>query len=441
MGSQGKPNRDNTPAEPDSAGTESVGTFAEDDDTEPIRFPDLPPGTVVAGRYAVRAVLGRGGYAVVYRADDTLTGKSVALKVLREDRLGRMALKRLAREAETAKQFQHERLVKVLDSGVTGENAFLAMELIEGQTLRARREEGPLATNEAVDIARDVLEALKALHRAGVVHRDVKPSNILLDRDGRAKLADFGLVTRWNDDQSKATQSHAIVGTVEYVSPEQALGDDLDGRSDLYSLGVVLFEMLSGAPLHGARSSLGMLVAHLTKPAPDIRATRENVPDWLAAVVARLLEKDRNRRYPSAEAALKDLEARRPPRPSAFSWKKRLTLTAAALASSMVLFLAWQLATPRAALISADVKGGVLRGLDARGEVLWTWSPGEPLKDGYYSTPEPQPQLRVRVADLEGDGRNEVLLIAAPKEGAGNELFVFESDIDTEVINSESIVS
>lgn len=434
MSSSGKPPEKGPGPGAASAGTESVASFSDEDLHEPADASTLPPGTLVADRYSVVSVLGRGGYAVVYLARDEATGLNVALKVLKADRVSPTGRRRMARESEAAMQFDHDRLVRVLDSGSTGETVFLAMEVVDGGTLRDRLSAGAMAVHDVVRIATDVLSGLAALHRRGIVHRDVKPSNILLDQQGRAKLADFGLVTRWNDDQSRATQSHAIVGTLEYVSPEQALGENLDGRSDLYAMGVVIFEMLSGRPPHGSRSSLGTLVAHLTKPAPDVRLSGESVPEWLAVVVARLLAKSRNERYANAEAVLADLQSQQPAplaRGGRAGW--RAAGLAAGLLVCVLLVLGWRARPSRPKAVppnvhSAEVRSGVLRALDNKGEVLWAHALGVTLDDKQYAPAGTIIAPRLRVADLEGDGQNEVLIVAENTPTGLLELHAFNSD-------------
>lgn len=415
-----------------SADTESVSSFADDEDMDALpASATLAEGSVVAGRYTVHSLLGRGGYAVVYRAQDEVTGTPVALKVLRADKVSAAGRNRMAREAEAALQFDDERLVRVLDSGSLGDTVYLAMELVEGETLRDRLRAGPLSAPETVKIALDVLGGLSALHRRGIVHRDVKPSNILLDRQHRAKLADFGLVTRWNDDQSRATQSHAIVGTLEYVSPEQALGEPLDGRSDLYAMGIVLFEMLSGKPPHESRSSLGTLVAHLTRPAPDVRISGERVPEWLAAVVARLLAKSRDERYPSAEAVLKDLTNETSTRARArHGQSSRVWVVAAGLVLCALLFLGWRARPgPKPPNVrTAEVEGAILKARDLNGNLLWAQD--LPVSEGVaLSGSDDVGSLgRLRVVDLDGDGLNEVALSAPGAPESLLEVTVFNSD-------------
>ena len=259
----------------------------------------------------MRGVLGMGGSAVVYEAFDRELKRRVALKVLRTDRTSEASLKRFRREVAIARDAAGSRLVRVFDIGQAGDTVFLTMELVEGESLRELLARGPLAPERAVEIGAEVLRALADLHALGIVHRDVKPGNILLATTGEVKLADFGLARHWEGTETRVTETEGLVGTVEYLSPEQALGDLLDARSDLYSFGVVLFEMLAGkVPLRGD-SAIGTIVAHIRQEPPDVRKLRPQAPAWLAGVVTRLLAKDRERRYATAADVLADLEARK----------------------------------------------------------------------------------------------------------------------------------
>ncbi|MCA1732790.1 MAG: protein kinase, partial [Acidobacteria bacterium] len=202
----------------------------------------LAPGTSVGGRYRIEGVLGSGGYAVVYVAFDRELERMVALKILRPERASGEGLMRFRREVAVARGISSPRLVRVFDIGASDNAIYLTMELIEGESLKERLRRGPLTVEESIGISSAILEGLDALHSAGVIHRDVKPGNVLLGRSGEIKLADFGLA-RSELETSGVTHSGALLGTSEYVSPEQALGRDIEARSDLYSLGILMYEL------------------------------------------------------------------------------------------------------------------------------------------------------------------------------------------------------
>ena len=333
-------------------------------------------GTALGSRFEIGEVRGVGGSAVVYSAFDRELKQEVALKVLRADRTSPEALTRLKREVAVARQAASPRLVRVYDIDATGESVFLTMEDVPGGSLKDRLAEGLPPLEEALRIAGEVLEGLAVLHGLGIVHRDVKPGNVLLDARGSVKLADFGLARRLEVDETRATSVNAFVGTVDYVSPEQALGRELDGRSDLYSFGVTLFEMLTGGIPFRRDSAIGTALAHVKDPPPRLRSVRPDAPAWLEAYVARLLAKSPDERYPTAEAALAYLAARRAtaiPRPGR---KRTVLFTAAALAAA-----AWAAASLLPRLLASPVpvrfasSGDGLRGIvavDAAGRALWT---------------------------------------------------------------------
>lgn len=332
------------------------------------------PGAEIGSRYEVRRVLGRGGSAVVYGVFDRELKRDVALKVLRSDRMDEAALKRFRREAAVARDADSPLLARVFDIGRAGETVFLTMELVVGESLRDRLLRGPLPEEEAVALASSVLRALAVLHARGVVHRDVKPGNILLPEAGGLKLADFGLARRWERDESRATETDALVGTVEYLAPEQALGHDVDARSDLYTLGVLLFEMLTGRLPFPGKTPLGVLASRLSEPAPDVREVRPKTPAWLAAVIARLLEKDPERRYASAEAALHDLEGHRVSRrPFRAPARPRVAAAAAAVLvlAGLGVLAASYARRPRLAQLLPRSDSGAMA-VDARGRTLWS---------------------------------------------------------------------
>lgn len=335
------------------------------------------PGTEVGRRYEIRSVLGTGGSASVYAAWDRDLKRLVALKALRHDRMTETALKRFRREVAVARDADSPRLVRVYDVGEAGETVFLTMELVEGESLRQRLGREPLETREALRIAGEVLRALGDLHRLGIVHRDVKPGNILLGCDGLVKLADFGLARHWDGGDTRATETEGLVGTMEYLAPEQALGRPVDARTDLYAFGVVLYEMLSGTVPFVSESVLGGVVARLRDQAPDIRQVRPGVSPWLAAVVAKTLERDPRERYGSADEVLADLETERKPRSSWFRGGLRRPLAVTAAVGAVALAGAWLsvkgLPRSRSAppQLRTDGSWGV-RAVDETGRILWT---------------------------------------------------------------------
>ncbi len=333
------------------------------------------PGTSVGSRFEIRDVRGVGGSAVVYSAFDRELRQTVALKVLRADRTSPASLTRLKREVAIARQAASPRLVRVFDIDTSGESVFLTMEDLPGGSLKEKLADGPLPLEEALRIGGEILEGLAALHGLGIVHRDVKPGNVLFTDGGGVKLADFGLARRYEVDETRATSMDAIVGTVEYLSPEQALGRELDGRSDLYSFGVTLFEMLTGGVPFRRDSTIGTALAHVKDPAPRLRTVRPDAPRWLEEYLSRLLEKDPDARYPSAEAAAADLAARTaalgPRRRSARRRRAALLLAAAAaLVAGILLAPRLLVPAPLARLVTPS-EGSGLRALDAAGRILW----------------------------------------------------------------------
>ena len=376
------------------------------------------PGTEIGRRYEVRSVLGTGGSAVVYEAFDRELKRRVALKVLRTDRTSESALKRFRREVAVARDAASPRLVRVFDIGQAGDTVFLTMELVEGESLRDLLLRGPLAPERAAEVGAEVLRALGDLHALGIVHRDVKPGNVLLAEGGGLKLADFGLARHWEGTETRVTETEGLVGTVEYLSPEQALGDVLDARSDLYAVGVVLFEMLAGrVPLRGD-SAIGTVVAHIRQEPPDVRKLRPEVPAWLAAVVGRLLAKDRDHRYATAADVLADLAARRATRgPRRWS---RIAATAGAaaalllLAAALVPSLPWN--RPRFSHLASDGTR-TTRALDTEGRTLWSRSGA--IVGQELLVARTGPRGAVEVVALEGGepGKEKTLLFLDPASG------------------------
>jgi serine/threonine protein kinase len=276
----------------------------------------LAAGTRLAGRYRIAGLLGVGGMGMVYRAEDEELGLPVAVKVLRPDLAeDRRRLTRFKQELVLARRVSHPNVVRTHDLGSDGDLVFLTMDFVAGRSLgELLAAEGRLPVERAVAIARQLAAALAAAHEAGVVHRDLKPGNVLIDEAGRAAISDFGIARALGS--AGPTIPGSVVGTLDYMAPEQALGGEVDGRADLYALGILLYEMLTGDLPFAGGSSMEMLAQRLTGAPRDLRASRAEVPPHLASVVRRLLQREPARRHQSARELLADLDgpgrARRP---------------------------------------------------------------------------------------------------------------------------------
>ncbi|MBC7670929.1 MAG: protein kinase [Polaromonas sp.] len=317
-----------------------------------------PPDPMIgcfAGRFRIISLLGRGGMGIVYRAHDERLNRDVALKVLPPHAVaGPSAAERFLSEARTAGALAHPNVCTVHEIGETDDGRpYIAMTLYEGETLRERLARGPLPARDAAATARELTRALGAAHARRIVHRDVKPGNVILGHDGVARLLDFGLA-RFGD--ACITATGATPGTIAYMSPEQAAGSRLDHRSDLWSLGVVLHEMLAGARPFHAGSDRAVLAAILHGEAAPLSAAEPPVPPALQRIVARLLRKVPEERYPDAAAVEADLDAAladdavaRSPGPSRAAAppsrsRRRLSVAGATLAGALALAAAIPLA-------------------------------------------------------------------------------------------------
>jgi tRNA A-37 threonylcarbamoyl transferase component Bud32 len=265
--------------------------------------------STLCGRYHLERLIGSGGMAQVWEATDLVLGRRVAVKVLHPHLAVDEALvARFRQEAVAAARLSHPGIVGVYDTCSDGVNEAIVMELLDASTLRQHLDEhGPLDAETTVRIALRLLDALEAAHRAGLVHRDVKPSNILLCRDGRVKIADFGIAKA--DDQTELTQEGTLVGTATYLAPEQLLGGQVDGRTDLYSLGIVLYECLTGRVPFRGETGAAVALARLHSDPVDPRRVRADVPVRLSVPIMRVLSRDPDQRYDSAadlRAALLD---------------------------------------------------------------------------------------------------------------------------------------
>ena len=297
--------------------TPSAGPISE---AMAARLTPSDPSVVLGTPYHLGKKLGEGASGVVWEAEHVELGRKVALKVLApEHSSSQAALERFRREARAVAQLSHPNLVQILDFGKSLDGrVFLAMELLEGQTLDARLSAGPVGWREAVRLAIEATQALSAAHGAGLVHRDIKPQNLMLTESGDLKLLDFGVATALTEgsdrkptDKERALRGFAVFGTPEYMAPEQVAGDDVDGRTDLYALGCVLYEMLTGARAFDGASSIVVMGKQLreTPMPPRVRVPGREIPAAVETIVIRAMAKKPEHRFASADelrAALQD---------------------------------------------------------------------------------------------------------------------------------------
>jgi eukaryotic-like serine/threonine-protein kinase len=265
--------------------------------------------TVFNGRYELQRRLARGGMADVFLARDRMLDRPVAIKVLFPDLASDPSfVERFRREAQAAANLNHPNIVGIYDWGQQDDTYFIVMEYVDGRSLAdVIRTEGKLDADRAADIANDVAAALGSAHRSGVVHRDVKPGNVLITSDGQVKVADFGIATVLSDTNTDLTRAGTVMGTATYFAPEQAQGRPVDARSDLYSLGVVLYEMLVGRPPFKGDTPLAVAIKHVQDQAVPPRNAGANVAESLEAITMKLLAKNPQNRYPSADDLRADL--------------------------------------------------------------------------------------------------------------------------------------
>ncbi|MCL6593421.1 MAG: Stk1 family PASTA domain-containing Ser/Thr kinase, partial [Alicyclobacillus sp.] len=266
---------------------------------------------LLGGRYDLQEEIGGGGMAVVYRALDTLLGRQVAVKMLRTQYASdEEFVQRFRREAQSAARLSHANIVNLYDVGVSAEGQYyLVMEYIDGPTLKAViRARAPLPVKEAVDIAMQVCDALQHAHNHGIIHRDIKPHNILLTQSGQVKVADFGIARANTGNTITHPQGDSVLGSVHYFSPEQARGAATDVKSDIYSLGVVLYEMLTGRLPFSGDSPVSVALKHLRDPFVEPRQINPDIPQSVENVILRCLVKDPELRYPDMAAVRRDLE-------------------------------------------------------------------------------------------------------------------------------------
>jgi len=264
-------------------------------------------GTVLSGRYRLEAKLGSGGMSTVYLAGDQTLDRQVAVKVMhREMSEQAEQIQRFRQEARSVAKLSHPNVVSVIDAGEDGGHPYIVFEYVEGETLKQQiAREGALDPQEAIAYAIEVARGLSVAHARNMVHRDIKPQNVLIDGEGRAKLTDFGISRQLEQDGMTATGR--VLGTTDYVSPEQAMGRQVDPRSDVYSLGVVLYEMLLGQVPFQADSQVGVAMKHVNEELPDVQRRRPELSAAVALVVERSTAKDPAERYQDVGEMIDDL--------------------------------------------------------------------------------------------------------------------------------------
>jgi eukaryotic-like serine/threonine-protein kinase len=270
--------------------------------------PGALTGTLLSSRYRLDTKLGSGGMSTVYLARDETLERWVAAKVLHREISDQPdQIERFRREARTVAQLSHPNVVAVIDAGEDRGRPYIVFEYVEGETLKDRIERmGRLPLDEAVAYAIEVGRGLDAAHARMLVHRDIKPQNVLIDPEGRAKVTDFGIARSLESDG--LTKTGRVLGTTDYVAPEQAMGHEVDARSDMYSLGVLLFEMVTGDLPFQADTLVGVAMKHVNEEMPDVQRRRPEASAALAAVIERATAKEPKKRYPDMLTMLSDLE-------------------------------------------------------------------------------------------------------------------------------------
>ena len=265
-------------------------------------------GEVIAGRYELEERVGSGGMSTVYRAHDSLLERKVALKILHQRLVDdEEYVERFRREARAVAQLAHPNIVTVIDRGEDAGRQFIVFEYVDGDDLKQMIDKvGPLPIDQVVELGQEIAAALAFAHERGIVHRDVKPQNVLLS-EGRAKVTDFG-IARSLDVEHGVTQTGTVLGTSNYIAPEQASGQPIDDRSDVYSFGVVLFELLTGTVPFEGESFVAVALKHMNEPAPSVLERRPDTPPRLAHLVGAMLEKDHDVR-PSMDEVAAELGA------------------------------------------------------------------------------------------------------------------------------------
>jgi TolB-like protein/tRNA A-37 threonylcarbamoyl transferase component Bud32/Flp pilus assembly protein TadD len=268
--------------------------------TKTLQTPLATPGKIIAGKYKILSEIGRGGMGVVYKAKDTKLKRNVALKFLPAELIqDKESKKRFIREAQAAAALEHPNICTVHEVDDSEYQTFIAMSYIEGESLKDRLKENPLEIDEAKDIIFQVAEGLKEAHEKGIVHRDIKPANIMVTKKGQVKITDFGLAKlSWGVDLTKTS---TIMGTVAYMSPEQARGEEIDHRTDIWSLGVMLYEMLTGERPFIKDHEQALIYSILNDEPKSVSSLRSEIPSYLESTIQKALEKDVTKRFQSVD--------------------------------------------------------------------------------------------------------------------------------------------
>src|ERR1700732_962903 len=269
----------------------------------------LEPGTILAERFEILQLLGQGGMGAVYKARDTELERLVDLKLIRPELASHPEiLRRFKQELILAREVTHRNVIRIFDLGQAQGIKFITMEYVEGRDLKGQiHEKGKFTADEAVPIALQIAAALEAAHTAGVVHRDLKPQNVMSDKDGRVYVMDFGIARSL--EHQGMTQTGALMGTPEYMSPEQAKGEKVDARSDLFALGIIFYEMLTGISPFKAETVMAMMFQRTQERAPRLSRLNLGVPPVISDIVSKCLETKAEERYQSAREVISDLEA------------------------------------------------------------------------------------------------------------------------------------
>lgn len=301
---------------------------------------EFSPGQDFGRRYRIIEEVGRGGMGRVYKAEDKDMGITVALKMIRpEFSADPRFLASFKNEMLLARSISHENVIRIHDMGEIDQIKYISMDFVKGENLKELiRTSGILAIDTALSITQQLCEALRAAHKKGIVHRDLKPSNIMVDTDGRVHAMDFGVAKSSTEQDTR--QQKDIIGTPRYFSPEQAKGEKVDQRTDIYSLGIIMFEMVTGQCLYDAESTIVYLHKHIYEPPPLPSKWNDNVPDYLEKIILKCLKKDKEKRYQSVDEILLDLDREEAPRRTGSEHMRRRMYIGLAAAAAAVILLA-----------------------------------------------------------------------------------------------------